>query len=893
MASRAPSLSTEDFDGGRFPKACHIACHLSESPVTFRSQGLLDTRSRSLSLSLSFFAMTLPANRVDVSSVGKYMQLTQPCAAHETKMGDWIVVSMHIAGGSAGNHKTDLLIIDEGKWEEAKSKASTMPIADFKRSYARFERNNLSNNSLASMVGAGKWQALFKDATDKVAFADLVIDRFLDKEYTLTVPCIDSSVEGGVFVEIGPCKWKVTAPGSGSGYLLVQSVEEGSVEEPWKTRVSVAWLRKAVTFSPSFHAVKVDFEIVVDSDVYPLCARFLQEGRIKARAAIAAISGTGAESMGSSIIENSSKPELKRAINNILGWLEPILMDEVEAGGAVHPVAPSELVATFKELCAKHSPSVQQRTGAVDTVRRVSWADLPSSNASTASPDVIIIEAGFTAQPWVNAFRRAASSGEFEVFVRDIIDAAVPNEARRTLVLKHKETTLSAIESWLVKIGNDVSPSVINELVAGSQSSGQLISRCLAAEDEAAGQQSNGSVQQPSTLGRHITFRTDSGGGDLSSEVLRERSTVQSDLHDVEADKQLRGSVQTLTAMAKEDSHAQHALLCDDVRQMPDGAIRRLLYCSVDVHSVTADVEPSLVQNISTIRAVLDASLERAVHGRNTGCLAERQRKVLKSIRLGKLSAVRLLHLIDQDDAGTTEDPLKGVAKLPASDRASTLGEVLMQLQQAWIYSAPKHSGEIMQFVTALTHKIVEGEKAGMAWSDLSIFYARLMRRVCQKSDGFAGRVAVATEAPDRQWVKDTAFEWVSEFQSKFTVARCTKACAGMFEPVSVPNQSRKVGGEQDEKPDGKGGPKQQKKQKKRKAKKGGEREDNAKAQDPDKDDKGDDDGPSEQPGTKRKKVQKELNDKLGKRGDKWPCFFHHHLKKCNFSADDCRNYHD
>jgi hypothetical protein len=61
----------------------------------------------------------------------------------------------------------------------------------------------------------------------------------------------------------------------------------------------------------------------------------------------------------------------------------------------------------------------------------------------------------------------------------------------------------------------------------------------------------------------------------------------------------------------------------------------------------------------------------------------------------------------------------------------------LMQLQQAWIFSAPKHSGEIMQFVTALTQKIIEGEKAGMAWTDISIFYARLMRRVCQKSDGF------------------------------------------------------------------------------------------------------------------------------------------------------------
>ena len=122
--------------------------------------------------------------------------------------------------------------------------------------------------------------------------------------------------------------------------------------------------------------------------------------------------------------------------------------------------------------------------------------------------------------------------------MRDIIDVAVPIEARRTLVLKHKETTLSAIESWLVKIGNDVSPTVINELTAGSQSSGQLISVCLAAEDAAVVQPPDGNVQQSSTLGRHITFRTDSGSGDLSSEVLRERSTVQSDLHDVEADKQ-------------------------------------------------------------------------------------------------------------------------------------------------------------------------------------------------------------------------------------------------------------------------------------------------------------------------------------------------------------------
>ena len=68
------------------------------------------------------------------------------------------------------------------------------------------------------------------------------------------------------------------------------------------------------------------------------------------------------------------------------------------------------------------------------------------------------------------------------------------------------------------------------------------------------------------------------------------------------------------------------------------------------------------------------------------------------------------------------------------------------------------------------------------------------------------------------------------------------------------------------------------------------------KPQDPSKkDDKGsgDKDSDTEQPGTKRKKVQKELNEKLSKRGDKWPCYFFHLVKKCNFSAEDCKNYHE
>ena len=126
------------------------------------------------------------------------------------------------------------------------------------------------------------------------------------------------------------------------------------------------------------------------------------------------------------------------------------------------------------------------------------------------------------AQPRVSALRRAASPGEFDVFVQDIMEIAVPLEARRLLVMKRKATMLSALESWLCNIGDDMAPAILGELTPASQSSGQLITMCLAAQDTSAAW-SIDKTPQPSLLVRHITFRTDAGGGDLSSEVLRER----------------------------------------------------------------------------------------------------------------------------------------------------------------------------------------------------------------------------------------------------------------------------------------------------------------------------------------------------------------------------------
>ena len=52
----------------------HVACHVSESSVTFRSQGLLSTRSRPRIPSLSFFAPSLPHLQITILFRGSSRQ---------------------------------------------------------------------------------------------------------------------------------------------------------------------------------------------------------------------------------------------------------------------------------------------------------------------------------------------------------------------------------------------------------------------------------------------------------------------------------------------------------------------------------------------------------------------------------------------------------------------------------------------------------------------------------------------------------------------------------------------------------------------------------------------------------------------------------------------------
>jgi hypothetical protein len=226
---------------------------------------------------------------------------------------------------------------------------------------------------------------------------------------------------------------------------------------------------------------------------------------------------------------------------------------------------------------------------------------------------------------------------------------------------------------------------------------------------------------------------------------------------------------------------------------------------------------------------------------------------------------------------------------------------VVQRLQQAWIFSAPKHAGNILQLMGDLTSSINDGIEADMDWIHISTFVSKVMRRVCRQTEGFADRSVAATEPPDRAWTKDTKCEWVTVYNNALTLARCNQLQVKkeLFAP-SPKLVGEQVKGEGQGKGKGKGKGKQatdaaaKDKAAKVKAAKA-----KAKADMDDVDDDSDDTiakaSAGEKPGTKRKREHKELCKKLGEKDGKWPCYFYHSKDmECHFSADKCRGgYHD
>jgi hypothetical protein len=193
---------------------------------------------------------------------------------------------------------------------------------------------------------------------------------------------------------------------------------------------------------------------------------------------------------------------------------------------------------------------------------------------------------------------------------------------------------------------------------------------------------------------------------------------------------------------------------------------------------MTVEADPGTVQNVTVLRGVLDAMLERSVFGQLAVRQPDRVVRALRRVRTAVLIKVRLLHLVDKDDCGTDSDPpgrLRQTGRseggTPAVHSAASVGVGVLRAV-----------GQILQFVSALQEQLLKSIEAGVGWKELSTYYCKVMRHVDQKAAGFAGQ-AGKQEPPDARWAKEPMFEWVAELHGENTLSRISAEMRRVHDP--------------------------------------------------------------------------------------------------------------
>jgi hypothetical protein len=370
---------------------------------------------------------------------------------------------------------------------------------------------------------------------------------------------------------------------------------------------------------------------------------------------------------------------------------------------------------------------------------------------------------------------KAASTAVFDAFVKDLLVSIEPDESVRRVLFAHAETRASSVEEWLKGFRDKADPIVLGALPSGQTAGALLVfcNRLKASAVPAVTTAQNHTAPPPARM--HVRFHPGgtTSSADMTEQDKREVLRVQADMLELESDGPAMTRLAKLADLAEEDDETSRTELHDLVDNESDGALLRLITAPVDASGVTVEAEPATVAAVSIVRGTLDSSLERAVFGVGSAQPSDIVIRALRFIRLGRMSKVRLFHLLDVSaDSWSSEDPLKAFIEHP--NGLAFFCKALQVLQSAWLLVQSKHNGKIIQFITQLQRKVSEAVEAGVSWAHISSFYRALMKRVDRAVTGFAGKHGAA-EAPEAKWAKDSTFEWVAALDKCIARAEARK----------------------------------------------------------------------------------------------------------------------
>ena len=416
----------------------------------------------------------------------------------------------------------------------------------------------------------------------------------------------------------------------------------------------------------------------------------------------------------------------------------------------LHKVAIVDEVKTVLEAAADKVKSAGIRTWPLISASRLGAAIRTSKPPNTSGGH----------HPLANAVKAKASDGEFEKFLESTYSITLPVKRHPWFLELRKNGSgvnvlMGALESFLAGKGGKFAPEARLRISAiENESDAEGLNMFLnewadVIDEEEKGMETVAGDRlrqdphvspspflaphgQPFQLNISSTLPPKN-----STETERsERSQLGLDAAAVIADKQ---SLETLKALKTLKERGMNAEIEKAVGKITAPSLMRLVNYDGELDNALKGGYPELAQLCMSLRDVCQQRLETAILGESANAPSSRTSTAFKNARLGRLLKVRLGHLIDMDDCGTLEDPLKQFSKTkPKEVAANQLNRALTRLQAIIQIAFPAVTGTVIIFFPKLLDKIDESINLGVDWQAISKWYLQILKLICKPVTRFS-----------------------------------------------------------------------------------------------------------------------------------------------------------
>ena len=378
----------------------------------------------------------------------------------------------------------------------------------------------------------------------------------------------------------------------------------------------------------------------------------------------------------------------------------------------------------------------------VDTVLRKSGADAQSWPASSAvalgqalvrfNATGVAVVAEF---PLTVAFELLAlDTSVWDAFLTESISVTAAGDdalsaGRRVVAARSEYVRRALLNKYLEEIGAGEATIAAG---TGSLSTGQLHVRLmeLAPKEQALTATSASMHMAHGGVLSVNLMQPDLSG---SEHERRERIRLRFDADAVQSDASLVVSLNQLDLLtSSETASALHAA----VGKLTSTSLERLITTGADIEKALAGMEPGFVLKVARVRNAIERRIERAIC--RTDEASERVIKAMRCVRVGDLSQLKLLNLVDLDDSGTDADPLAGFRSLSAGNATRVLGSVTERMTRVILIDTPEHAPAAHDFIGELRDSITTAIADGVSWSDASTYYRAMVRKASQSARLYA-----------------------------------------------------------------------------------------------------------------------------------------------------------